>query len=117
MKVPVRDIADDEVLTQYGVAGQPFRNAPRWETEDELSICATVHDTPGSARCVTGRERPDHDASRQTTAGTLRGAGFVVRHSPTHRNDHHASVGADRWDDEMTMAFDAAFEANGDSDA
>lgn len=117
MPAPVRDLDDDEVLTQYGVVGEPFRNAPRWETEQELSVCAARHDTAASAMCVTGRVRPGHDASRQTTAGSLRRAGFGVHHSPTHRNEHHASVSFDGvWDDEMRKAFDEVFDADGEHD-
>ncbi|HEY9564767.1 MAG TPA: hypothetical protein VIR30_13455 [Nocardioides sp.] len=111
MQAPVRDIDNDEVLTQYGVVGEPFRAEPRWDTERELSLCGAAHDPAAAALCVVGQVNPRRDACRWTTAGSLRTAGFVVRHDPVPWNDHHVAVSfTGEWNDSRSRSFDEAFE-------
>jgi hypothetical protein len=97
--VTVRELGDDETLTQYGQVrpdGDNFRGQPRFaQGETEVSMIAgrrTVVDAVGliaSHRAI----KPD-DAVRYFTVGVLREADYVVSHTPTGRNPDHVSVSA-----------------------
>ena len=118
---PLRDIRDDECLTQYGEAipdesGYNFRNRLReHQGENELSLIAGRLTPQEAAKVVTKVGNPQA-AARYTTAGELRTQGFIVRHSPTRKNARHVSVHPPQaggqpaaWDDDMTKRFDECF--------
>lgn len=95
--VTVRDINDDETLTQYGKEredNQGFRGQPRFsQDERDVSMIAGKRSVVEALSLVTGRNTVGSgDAVRHFNVGALREADYVVRHTPTQRNPDHVSV-------------------------
>lgn len=125
MVLEPREIADDEELTQYGrVTSAPanpdhpgiptFRIAPRADADsDGLSLMLGHQTADEMVRAV--RRFPkltSDDRVRYVTAGRLRDAGFVVRHTPTRKNPGHVSVTKDgEWDTVTEVEFDVCFDS------
>lgn len=112
-----RELSADEALTQYGVAGQPFRDAPRLGRDcDGLSLLLGTFTGPEAAARIlrhpnlAGRSE---DVARHTTVGKLGEMGLVVTHRPTVRNPDHVVVnmpdGA-KWTEQVADAFDLCFD-------
>jgi hypothetical protein len=115
VQLPVRDLKDDEVLTQYGNRHKPsggpaFRREPRWDREQALSVI--IGDAaPKQAAVAIGLNHRHGDGVRRTVVGKLRAAGFYVRHAPSAINRDHALVGRDgEWTEEVSQAFDECFD-------
>lgn len=107
-------IGDDEILTHYGVAGQPWKNTPPIaDGYYELSVIRRDRDAAFAASVVLagGLPRPDgKDRVRWCLAGTLRTKGFEVQHTPTRRNPDHCSVShRDEWTPAVAGDFDSCF--------
>jgi hypothetical protein len=103
------DLADDQVLTQYGTTTQPWRTAPRMRDRGAVSLIMGNLTGPvaGAVVRANGPYGDGTDAARTTTAGTLRAHGFRPSHSPSKGNPLHVSVAAEReWDED---AFDRCF--------
>jgi hypothetical protein len=93
-------VVDDEVLTHHAKIAGEFLNAPRLETEREVSLLRgklTVEEATryryrrGSAAAM--QAAVDKAGVRYTTAGQLRHAGFAVVHTPGRMiNGPHVSV-------------------------
>lgn len=113
-----REITDPETLTQCGTrrADGTFRfwNRPRDfrdPPEVSLSLLLGSFDDPGDAAALAfGRSPEKRDATRETTASALKGAGFTVAHTPNPRNPDHVSVYWDGdWDDDVGTRFNDCF--------
>ena len=98
--LPEQCITDGEELTHHTKNAGEFLNAPRIETEREVSLLRgrlTTEEATryrvrrgGEAAVKAALERSD---VRHTTAGQLRQAGFAVVHTPGRRiNGPHVSV-------------------------
>jgi hypothetical protein len=117
---PVREIPAEAILTQYGEifpdAHESFRNRLREHMgENELSLIWGKKSSAEAAQIVTRSVGPFASA-RYTTAGELRGAGFIVRHSPSPTRPLHVSVHppisgnqSAEWDEPMAELFDKCF--------
>lgn len=114
----MEELADDQVLTQYGnrayPAGEPFRHRPREGKETEISLMAGRLSVDDAARAVSRGRRsayPD-DGVRYTTAGRLRAGGFKVTSTPSRLIPNHVStalVGEKDWTESVCAEFDACF--------
>jgi hypothetical protein len=105
---------DDAVLTQYGVLTDPvpFRKAPRWQTENAVSLTVGQLTVEQMLPLVSrGRPRMRVGAAvRHTTVGTLRQAGFTVERRPTKKNPDHVGVTSrSHWDDQVAKTFNECF--------
>lgn len=98
--LPEQCVKDSEVLTHHTKNAGEFLNAPRVETEREVSLLRgrlTVEEATryrvrrgGEVAIKAAVERSE---VRHTTAGRLRQAGFAVVHTPGRRvNGPHVSV-------------------------
>lgn len=102
---PVRDIYDDEWLTQVGTRKRSgafsFHDKPRaWREPPELALSWLVgRREPAEARQMAfgplTQLSPSSDAVRYALAGRLRSQGFRVDHDPSLANPAHVLV---RWD-------------------
>ena len=118
-KAAVQVLADAEDLTQFGetgVVGPQFPNRLRaHQGEVEMSLILG-RQTPLAASLIVTKGWTPTATTRYTLAGTLRRAGFVVKHSPTKSNPLHVSVFAPEspegpvdWDDELAKRYDECF--------
>lgn len=93
----VRDIGDDEILTQYGQEredGRGFRGQPRFDRDErDVSMIAGKLSVIEAIRLISSRSTlAPQDAVRHFSVGALREADYVVVHTPTKRNPDHVSV-------------------------
>jgi hypothetical protein len=114
------DIADDELLSQYGscvqlVNGEPFKCKPAYNQTD-LSFMRGKATLDEAARSVNRKKvagATAGDGVRYILAGRLRAAGFRVWHTPTKFNPHHVSVATlderAEWTDDEVAAFKECF--------
>lgn len=118
-RVPGRYIHDDEPLTQHGTQRADgtfvFRNRLREDRhlpERSMSLLLGALDPAAAATARHGGPPKPRDASRLTTAGTLRLEGFRVEHTPRlPRSPLHVSVYWDgEWDDEVALRYDSCFK-------
>ncbi|WP_131789566.1 hypothetical protein [Candidatus Protofrankia datiscae] len=115
MSLPIRDLGDHEILSQYGnrykpLGGPAFRRRPRWGREQAVSVI--IGDvTPKQAATTIGLNHRRGDGVRRTVVGRLEAAGFYVRHAPSPMNPDHALVGRHGdWTEDVSRAFDACFD-------
>lgn len=118
-RVPGRHIDDDEPLTQHGTqyADRTFLfrttlREDRHPPERSMSLLLGALDPAAAATARHGGAPKPRDASRLTTAGTLRLEGFRVEHTPRlPRSPLHVSVYWDgEWDGGVAVKFDSCFE-------
>lgn len=113
-KVESTEIADDEVLTQFGecVDGTlNFRGQPR-PSESDVSMLRGRWERTDAGQRVRRRREPSVDAARYTTAVDLSSVGFAVRHTPSKMNPDHVSVKSEHgWTNDVVMAFVNCFDS------
>lgn len=93
-------VADDEVLTHHTKTAGEFLNAPRVETEREISLLRGKLTTEEATRyrfrrggAAAIQAAVERSSVRHTTAGQLRRVGFAVVHTPGRMiNGTHISV-------------------------
>jgi hypothetical protein len=118
---PEACIGDRQILTQLDNAEGGFRLAPRPNrAELGLSMMIGRLSAEQMMSLVARRRLADGRAVRYTTAGTLRGSGFAVLHTPGRSSDRpHASIvwpipggpwnPAVPWDEDVQKRFDSCF--------
>jgi hypothetical protein len=118
-------VPDDTALTQFGRKTELFRNAPRAERELGVSLLIGELTAAEALRYVLQGNPPNKQqlnqaATRLTSVGKLRTAGFAVVHTPGRvRHGIHVSVvwpGADPltrqdvpWPGPVSELFDSCF--------
>lgn len=118
-KIAPRELQPDEPVTQFGTRSDagvqldpPFQNRPRPCDTDGISVILgrlSAAEAMPLVRTIK-RLRPG-DGVRYSTVGNLRGAGFVVTHTPSGRNSRHASVSLPSdWGDDAGEAFDLCWD-------
>jgi hypothetical protein len=120
-KARVRKVSDDAWLTQFGEKMPQATPRDHLRTqigETEMSLILGRLDPEAASKIVMKRVSPLADV-RYVKAGTLRAAGFLVRHDPTKNNPRHVSVhppieqGAPvDWDDDIASKFKGCFETD-----
>lgn len=98
---PEACVADDEVLTQHGMADVDgeviFTSEPRMDREREVSLMRgrfTAEKAVKQRWSRVSSAKIARSRVRYTTAGALRGVGLAVVHTPAERiaDDSHVSV-------------------------
>jgi hypothetical protein len=109
-----QELGEDEIVTQRisrGRTAPPDINEPRPNDRGKVSLIRG-RVTPSTAYHLVrkGGQCGVDDGARYAEVRALRGAGFIVRHTPTNRNPGHCSVSyPGDWDEDVALLFKSCF--------